>query len=125
MTYLETAPLIRIDKNKRTRKQYPLSWDEQDLFFAELPADPNRQMAVFKVNTGLRESEVCLLEWTWEAPIPELNTSVFIIPGNHVKNEEDRLVVLNREARSVIEARRGIHERYLFSYRGIAVARSR
>jgi len=27
MTYLETAPLITIETNKRARKQYPLSWD--------------------------------------------------------------------------------------------------
>lgn len=118
MTYLATAPLITIEKNKRARKQYPLSWDEQDLLFAELPADPNRQMATFKVNTGCREAEVCLLEWAWEVQVPEQKTSVFIVPGDHVKNEEDRLVVLNREARAVIEARRGIHERYVFTYRG-------
>jgi integrase len=36
----------------------------------------------------------------------------------NVKNEEDRLVVLNREARAIIDARRGIHERYVFTYRG-------
>jgi integrase len=119
MTYLETAPLISIERNKRARKQYPLSWDEQDLLFSELPADPNRQMATFKVNTGCREQEVCLLEWAWEVQVPELQTSVFIVPGKNVKNEEDRLVVLNREAWAVIEARRGIHERFVFTYRGI------
>lgn len=118
MTYLETAPLITIVKNKRARKQYPLSWDEQDLLFGELPEDPNRQMATFKVNTGCREQEVCLLEWAWEVQVPELRTSVFIVPGDEVKNEEDRLVVLNREARAVVDARRGIHERYVFTYRG-------
>jgi integrase len=118
MTYLETAPLITIERNKRARKQYPLSWDEQDLLFSELPADPNRQMATFKVNTGCREQEVCRLEWAWEVQVPELKTSVFIVPGNNVKNEEDRLVVLNREARAIVDARRGIHERYVFTYRG-------
>ena len=118
MTYLETAPLITIERNKRARKQYPLSWDEQDLLFSELPIDPNRQMAIFKVNTGCREQEVCRLEWAWEVQVPELKTSVFIVPGNNVKNEEDRLVVLNREARAIVDARRGIHERYVFTYRG-------
>ena len=47
-----------------------------------------------------------------------VQTSVFIVPGNKVKNEEDRLVVLNREARAVIDTQRGIHERYVFTYRG-------
>jgi hypothetical protein len=66
-------------------------------------------MATFKVNTGCREQEVCRLEWAWEVQVPELKTSVFIVPGADVKNEEDR---------AVVDARRGIHERYVFSYRG-------
>ena len=40
--------------------------------------------------------------------VPELNTSIFLIPGEHVKNGEERLVVLNRVAQSVIEALRGV-----------------
>lgn len=50
--------------------------------------------------------------------IPELNTSVFIVPGELVKNREDRLVVLNRVARSVVEEVRGIHPDYVFTYKG-------
>ena len=118
MTYLAAAPLITIERNKKARKQYPLSWDEQDLLFNELPEDPNRQMATFKVNTGCREGEVCALEWAWEVKVPELKTSVFVVPGDNVKNGEDRLIVLNGVARSVVEARRGIHPRFVFSYRG-------
>ena len=58
-------------------------------------------MALFAVSTGCRAREVCELRWEWEIPIPELSTSVFIIPGTHVKNTIDRLVVLNRLARAV------------------------
>ena len=42
---------------------------------------------------------------------------MFIIPGNVVKNREDRLVVLNRVARSVIEQVRGQHSERVFSYK--------
>jgi integrase len=56
-------------------------------------------------------------------PVPELDTSVFIIPGKAVKNAEDRLVVLNRTARSVIERRRGQHESHVFAHRGKPVSR--
>jgi integrase len=38
------------------------------------------RMALFKVNTGCREQEVCSLRWEWEVEFPELETSVFIIP---------------------------------------------
>lgn len=89
MTRLETAPLITVDvklAKKKSRKPYPLSWEEQDFLFAELPEDPNRQMALFKVNTGNREEEVCILRWEWEIAVPELKTSVFVIPGRFVKN---------------------------------------
>ena len=98
MTWLETAPLISVDTKeakRKARRAYPLSWEEQDMLFAELPAAPNRAMALFKVNTGTREDEVCKLKWSWEIAVPELKTSVFIIPAGHVKNEEDRLIVLN------------------------------
>lgn len=129
LTWLESAPLITIDTKqakRKARRPYPLSWDEQDLFFAELPADPTRQMALFKVNTGCREQEVCKLRWDWEVRVPELKTSVFVIPsafgGRHelsgVKNGEDRVVVLNQVAQAVIEERRGIHPEHVFTYRG-------
>jgi hypothetical protein len=58
-------------------------------------------MALFKVNTGTREQEVCGLRWSYEVKVPELDTSVFLIPGKNAKNGEERLVVLNRVARSV------------------------
>jgi hypothetical protein len=74
-------------------------------------------MALFKVNTGTREQEVCQLRWDWEVPVPELDTSVFVVPGGLVKNKEDRLVVLNDVAKSVIDAQRGVHPFRVFTYR--------
>jgi integrase len=75
-------------------------------------------MCLFKVNTGCREQEVCQLLWDWEIQIPELGTSVFIVPGELVKNREERLIVLNRVARSVVEELRGNHPNYVFTYKG-------
>ncbi len=60
--------------------------------FQELP-DHLARMAFFKVNTGCRDQEVCGLKWDDEVKVPELDTSVFIIPGDRVKNAQDRLVV--------------------------------
>jgi integrase len=128
LTWLETAPLITMGKDEAARRPYPISWDEQRLLFSELPAAPNAQMALLKVNTGTREQEVCALEWEWEVQVPELETSVFIVPGDFVKNGEDRLIVLNDVAKSVIEARRalaiaeeartGRRPKWVFWYRG-------
>jgi integrase len=71
-------------------------------------------MALFKVNTGLREQEVCKLRWDYEVKVPELETSVFVIPGERVKNGEERLVVLNRVAKSIVESMRGKHPEHVF-----------
>ena len=75
-------------------------------------------MALFKVNTGCREQEVCGLRWDWEIDVPELNTSVFLIPAERVKNGEERLVVLNSVVRSIVEGQRGQHPEYVFTYCG-------
>ena len=113
MTWLESAPKIKLFPIKDARAPYPLADEEQALLFQQLP-DHLACMALFKVNTGLREQEVCYLKWEYEVKVPELETSVFIIPGTHVKNGDERLVVLNRVARSVIERQRGRHPVYVF-----------
>jgi integrase len=48
--------------------------------------------------------------------VPELGTSIFLIPGEIVKNREDRLVILNRVAKSVIDQVRGKHPEFVFTY---------
>jgi integrase len=49
--------------------------------------------------------------------------SVFIIPGTFVKNGDERLVVLNRIAKSVVEAHRGISPAYIFMCKGKPITR--
>ena len=117
LTWLPSPPKIKLLKVEDARKPYPLSWEEQTRLFQELPPHLAR-MALVKVNTGSREQEVCGLKWQWEVPVPELATSVFIIPGQRVKNGDERLVVLNGVARSVIEEARNEHTEYVFTYRG-------
>lgn len=117
LTWLETAPLIQMFPITDARRPYPLSWEEQHRLFQALP-DHLTRMCLFKVNTGCREQEVCQLRWEWEVPVPELSTSVFIIPNYRVKNREERLVVLNAVARAVIEEARGHHPEFVFTYKG-------
>ena len=120
ITWLDTSPLIQMLPLTDARKPYPLSWDEQRILFRALP-DHLARMCLFKVNTGCREQEVCQLRWDWEVDVPELDLSVFIIPGEKVKNTEDRLVVLNRVATSVIDELRGMHPEHVFTYKGHAL----
>jgi len=80
-------------------------------------------MALFAVNTGCRDAEICRLQWAWEVKVPELEIFVFIVPGSFVKNGDDRLIVLNDIARSVVESRRGKHRTHVFTYKGKPVLR--
>jgi len=113
-TWLLTPPKIKLLKEDDKRDPYPLSWEEQKRLFNALPPYL-AQMALFKVNTGCREQEVCNLRWDWEEDVPELDITVFIIPRESVKNREDRLVILNEVARSVVEQRRGIDPIWVFT----------
>ena len=119
MSWLDVPPLIEMEQGP-ARKPYPLSWEEQDRLFRELPAHLQR-IALYKVNTGCRKQEVCQLRWNWEVQVPELGTSVFILPSNdefQTKNSLERVVVLNSIARRVVDEQRGKHREFVFTYRG-------
>lgn len=122
VTWLQSAPKIKLLANASRRQPYPLSWSEQTALFRELPRHLH-EMALFAVNTGCRDGEICGLLWDWEVRIEALGTSVFIIPGSRVKNANERLVVLNGVARSVIETRRGQHRAHVFARNGEPVLR--
>ena len=122
LTWLSAAPKIKLLSDREKRSAYPLSWDEQERLFCELP-DHLAEMALFAVNTGCRDQEICQLRWEWEVNVPELDTSVFIIPGFRVKNSEERLVVLNSVAGSVVASRRKRHATHVFDYDGRPLSR--
>jgi integrase len=120
--WLASAPLIQMQRHPDRRTPYPLSPREQALLLSEL-APHLARMALFKVNTGLREQEVVRLRWDWEVAVPELGISVFVIPREHVKNGLERFVVLNRIARTVLEGCRGEHPAWVFTRRGQPLTR--
>jgi integrase len=104
MSWLDAPPLIEMEQGPR-RRPYPLSWEEQDRLFRELPAHLQR-IALYKVNTGCRTQEVLQLRWDWEVRVPELKSSVFILPNVdefQTKNGQERVVVLNSIARRVVD----------------------
>ena len=122
LTWLERAPRIRMLPNPNPRQPYPMSWTEQQALFSELPPHL-AEMALFAVNTGCRDAEVCRLQWDWEVKVPSLDTFVFIVPGSFVKNGEERLIVLNDIAKRVVDSRRGKHPTHVFTYEGEPIQR--
>ncbi len=116
MNWLAAAPRIKLLPETNKRQPYPLNWDEQARLFKELPAHL-AVMALFAVYTGCRDQEVCGLRRDWGVKVREPDTFVLIVPGRFVKNGDDRLIVLNRIAESVVEAQRGQHATHVFIYR--------
>lgn len=133
LSWLHTAPKIKLLKETDKRAPYPLSWEEQDILLAELP-EHVKNIALFAINTGCREKVIRTLRWEWEVPVPELSTSVFIVPGyiidgtnktiRNVKNGEDRLVILNKVAKAIVDRLRGRNSEYVFTYNGRPIATS-
>ncbi len=123
LTWLGHAPKIKLLAEHDLRKPYPLSWEEQTRLFKELPPHLEK-MALFAVNTGCRDQEICQLQWDWEMKIPEApNLMVFIVPSILVKNGEDRLVICNSMAQAVVEGERGKHPTHVFSFKSRPLAR--
>jgi integrase len=104
---------------KPKRQVGPISWEEQAVLFNELP-ELNREMCLFKVNTGCREQEVCQLRWSWLVRRDD-GIWYFEVPSEFVKNRLRRVVVLNDIAKSVIQRYVGGHHEFVFVYRGRAV----
>lgn len=104
--WLDALPPVITMLPETPRLPYPITWEEQDRLFPKLSARLGR-MALFAVNTGLRESNVCGLEWAWEIPVPEVGRSVFVIPPEAFKSKRAHVVILNDAAWSIVQAQRG------------------
>lgn len=117
LPWLTTPPLIQL-RPYDARKPYPLTLEEQQQLLAALPKHL-AEMALFKVNTGMRDHEVVSLLWEWEIK----GERAFLIPAGYVKNKRDRLVVCNSVAWSVIQSVRGQHSDRVFTFRGQPVTR--
>lgn len=98
----------------------PISWTEQTALIKGLPAYLAR-MALFAVNTGCRDQEVCGLKWEWEQELD--GRTAFVIPGNVTKNREEKIVPLNAIAQSVIDGERGKSDVWVFTHQGRRLAR--
>jgi integrase len=116
---LRQAPplLSRLSTKGVGAKPYPLSWSEQDKLFKQL-AQHLANAALFAVNTGCREQEICQLRWEWDVPISDLDISVFVLPESLTKTKTERVVVLNSIAQNVIKSQRGIHPKFVFVFKG-------
>lgn len=102
---LQTAPPLIAMETENRRPPHPLSWEEQDVLLPELPSHL-QAMALFGVNSGPRDENICGLRWEWEVPVPEVGRSVFIIPEDDYKTGVKHVLILNDAAWRIIEQQR-------------------
>ncbi len=120
--WLDAMPPLISMLQEEPRLPYSLSWDEQDRLFRRLPTHL-ASMALFAINTGLRQTNLCGLQWTWEAAVPEIARSVFVFPPEAFKTKRSHVVILNDVAWSIIKAQRGLHPIWVFPFRGKRIDR--
>lgn len=111
----QEPPLFRMPKWSKKKKAHALNADEQKRLLSFLPPHLGH-MVVFGLNTGIRESLITGLRWEWEQHIPELRRTVFIAPAEVTKNGTPCLIPINHRAAAVLEAVRGQHEEWVFTY---------
>jgi len=69
--WLVSAPMITmLPLAGHQRPPRPITWEEQALLLKELPKHLH-DMALFTLNSGVRDDVVCNLQWAWEIPVPE------------------------------------------------------
>jgi len=83
--WLDTVPMLPLIQGEK-RKPRPISWNEQDRLLKALP-EYLAEMALFALNTGLRDQEICGMKWLDECNVQGLDATVFIISQERAKNE--------------------------------------
>lgn len=110
-------PLITMLDEDDGRPAMQLSWKQQREHLPNLATHLGR-MSLFDLNTGLRDEPLCQLRWAWEVQLEQLGFSVFVVPRKYVKGrKQDRVVVCNSVAQSIIESVRGMDPEFVFVYR--------
>lgn len=116
--WLIKAPTIRKVSAIERRLRW-LTREEADGLVAELPAHLAAMMR-FSLATGLREKNVCGLEWNQV----DLERRIAWIHADQAKAKRLITVPLNADAVVVLRERQGQHPRWVFTYRNGPLARA-
>ncbi|MDP3859025.1 MAG: site-specific integrase [Stagnimonas sp.] len=113
----EISRVPRIRKLRTETRERWLEPEEAQRLLAALP-DYMRQMALFALETGLRRGNVCRLRWehvNW-------SRSLVALPSSLMKNRRPLWIPLSPGALAVLQAQRGQHDEWVFTWRGAPLA---
>lgn len=116
--WLESPPIVRMRKVENKRIRW-LTRAQAKRLIEELPPHL-KSMARFALITGLRESNVTQLKWTQI----DLSRKHALIDPEQSKTKKAIPVPLSDEAIEIINAQKGKHKEYVFTYRGNPVLRA-
>ncbi|MBL6750191.1 MAG: site-specific integrase [Nevskia sp.] len=103
------APMYSV-QDKRTRW---ITWEEAERLLGQLP-EHQAQMMRFALATGLRQRNVCRLEWS----AVDLGKRCAWVHADQTKTRKAIAVPLNADAMAVLEQREGVDGTYVFTYQG-------
>ena len=110
--WVDKVPKVRLFKESNSRER-SLTPEQAQILLSELPEHP-REMVLFSLMTGLRQSNVLGLEW------PQVNLALrhAWVQGTQSKNRRPISVPLNEVALEVLKRQVGKHPQRVFSFRG-------
>ncbi|WP_235471216.1 site-specific integrase [Herbaspirillum hiltneri] len=110
--WLDSTPKVRLLREPIRRIRY-LTHAQAIRLLSELPEHLS-DMATFSLATGLRKSNVTGLEWSQV----DIRHNQAWIHADQAKAKKAIAVPLNLDAVRVLTKRIGLHQRYVFSYKG-------
>jgi len=110
--WLEKVPKIRLFKEAQGRER-ALTQEQAGRLLAELP-EHQREIVLFALATGLRQSNVLQLEWS-QVNFEQRHAWIHAAQS---KNRRPIAVPLNEAALAVLNRQRGKHKERVFTYQG-------
>ncbi len=112
-------PYIKMLKEPKIRIRW-LTYRESSRLLAALPPHL-KDMTVFSLETGLRESNITLLRWDQI----NFNQQVIFVEGSDIlKGEKPFVVPLSKKAIDILVRQKGKHSERVFTYKGKPVRRA-
>lgn len=109
--WLDKIPYIKLRSENNNRTRF-LTQGEANSLVKLLPAHLG-DMVTFSLATGLRQSNVTKLEWHYV----DMERQHLYIPAEKSKSNKPLGIPLNAGAIAILEKRKGMHNRYVFTYR--------
>lgn len=110
--WIDKAPKVRLFKESASRER-SLTREQAGRLLAELP-EHQRNVVLFALATGLRQSNVLRLEWSQI----NLEQRHAWIHGAQSKNRRPIAIPLNETAYAVLKRQRGKHPERVFTFKG-------